>query len=450
MEEYVDKIITPVSPIKEQKPSKELVVRSDEMNEILGTPPRAIIRYGIAIIASIIVLIVVGSAFIRYPDIIPVPITITTQRPPEMLVVRTTGKPMAILVKDKMVVKPNQVIAIMQNSARYTDMLKLKSIIEKGEDASFSAEKIVGIRFPSNLSLGEIQGNYNELLKAQAELYLFISQQLYLKKERAMVLQIDGYKSYRSKMRSQMAIAQQDYWLIQKQLKRDSLLLSQKVIAAADYEKTESAMLVKRGSLMQQSISATNAEIEQAKLEQNLTDLRMEAQEKKAQLEQTLVAAYSQLKSAMAQWEEKYILKTRKGGVLSFLKVWSTNQEVRAGESVFAVIPENAGKIVGVATVGKKSIGKIAEGQSVNIKLNSYPNQEFGTLRGTVLSLSLAPGDSIYAATISIPQNLITTYKRQLHLRGELSGIAEISTDDLSILARVWNPLKYLINQQKN
>ena len=450
MDENISDFVDQKREKHEQTSAKELVIRSDEMSEILGTPPKAIIRCGISVIGAIIILIVVGSAFIRYPDIIPIPITITTQSPPEMLVARTTGKPMAILVNDKVLVKPNQVVAIMQNSARYGDMLKVKDAIDRAGSVQPTAESLMLLPLSINLSLGEVQGTFNDFVKSQEELSLFINQQYYLKKERALLQQIDGYKTYRTKMSLQMAITLQDYKLTLKQLRRDSLLLAQKVIAPADYEKTESAMLAKKGSVTQQSISATNAEIEQAKLEQSLAELRMEAQEKKEQLERTLIAAYNQLKSAVAQWEEKYILKTHQGGKLSYLKVWSTSQEVRAGEVLFAVIPERTGKIVGVATVSKSAIGKVAEGQSVNIKLSGYPNQEYGTLRGKVLKLSLAPGDSIYAATISIPQNLVTTYKKQLHLRGELSGTAEISTDELGILARVWAPLKYMINQQKN
>lgn len=449
MEEKNSNIIEKKEVEMPVRPRKELNIRSDEMNEILGTPPKAIIQYGVSVIGAIILMIVVGSAFIRYPDIIPAPITITTKMPPEMLVARTAGKPMAILVKDREVVNANQVIAIMQNSASYGDMLKVKNVLDRAGTISTTAETIVQINFPNNLSLGEVQGSFNDFVKAQSELSLFLNQQFYQKKERAMVLQIEGYRAYRRKMGMQMGITQQDYRLTLRQLKRDSMLLSQKVISPADYEKSESAMLAKKGSVTQQAISATNAEIEQAKLEQGLAELRMEFQNKQQQLESALLASYNQLKSAVAQWEERYILKSHQQGRLSYLKVWSTNQEVRVGETLFAIIPENAGEIVGVATIRKGLIGKVAEGQQVNIKISGYPNQEFGTLRGKVLNLSLAPGDSIYTASISIPQNLITTYKRQLRLRGELAGTAEISTDDLSILARVWAPLKYLITQQK-
>jgi multidrug efflux pump subunit AcrA (membrane-fusion protein) len=435
---------------KEVKPKKVLTVRSDEMAEILGTPPKNIIRYGITVIGAIIVMIIVGSAFVKYPDIVAAPITITTQSPPEMLVARVSGKPMAILVKDKQPVVANQLVAVMQNSASYADIERLEHICPNSIQNTAIVERLAAINFPLNLSLGEVQSSYNELLKNISQYKLFIMQQYYPKKEKALEDEIAGYRKYQMKLERQQNITQQDYHLTLKQLRRDSLLLSQKVIATADYEKSESAMLSKKSSVAQMGISATNAEIELAKLSQSLTELRMEASSKQQQLVDNLLTSYNQLKSTLAQWEEKYVLRTRRQGMLSYLKVWSTNQEVRAGETLFAIIPHNQGPIVGKALLSRSIMGKIAEGQSVNITLDGYPKQEFGALKGRVLKLSLAPGDSSYAATISVPQNLITTYKKPLHLRGELTGTAEISTDELSILARIWAPLKYMISQQKN
>lgn len=83
---------------------KAMILRSEEVSEILGTPPRAIIRYGITAIGAVILMVVVGSAFIKYPDIVSTPISITTQQPPEPIVSRVTGKPMAIMVEDRQLV----------------------------------------------------------------------------------------------------------------------------------------------------------------------------------------------------------------------------------------------------------------------------------------------------------------------------------------------------------
>lgn len=424
---------------------KAMILRSEEVSEILGTPPRAIIRYGITAIGAVILMVVVGSAFIKYPDIVSTPISITTQQPPEPIVSRVTGKPMAIMVEDRQLVEANQTVAIMQNAARYADVQLVKSTVSSAVDE----KSMQSLSLPSNVQLGELQDAYGNMVKALAALHLFDSQQYYQRKEQAMVKQVSGYSEYSAKVKAQMSVTAQDYELALKQHLRDSLLLAQKVISPSDFEHSKSAMLVKRGSVMQQSIQSTNAMIEQAKLEQSLVELRMEAQSRRAELVQALVASFNLLKSGIAQWDEKYILRSHNAGRISFLKVWSTSQEVKAGETMFTVVPLHAGKVVGIATIGKGSIGKVAEGQSVSIKLSGYPSQEYGVLKGVVRAISLAPGDSLYAAIVSVPQSLETSYRRKIRLRGELTGVAEISTEEISVLARVWAPLKYLVSKQK-
>lgn len=50
-------------------PNEILNIRSEEVNEILGKPPKAIIRWGISIVFIIVLLILTGSYFIPYPSI---------------------------------------------------------------------------------------------------------------------------------------------------------------------------------------------------------------------------------------------------------------------------------------------------------------------------------------------------------------------------------------------
>ena len=65
---------------------------SEEVHEILGTPPEWIIRWGITIIMIVILIILVGTWFYKYPDIIPSRITILSENPPVQIVARSTGK----------------------------------------------------------------------------------------------------------------------------------------------------------------------------------------------------------------------------------------------------------------------------------------------------------------------------------------------------------------------
>ena len=53
-------------------------------------------------------------------------------------------------------------------------------------------------------------------------------------------------------------------------------------------------------------------------------------------------------------------------------------------------------------------------GQRVNISVTGYPYMEFGFLTGKVMSVSLlADDESAYTVTISLPQDLCTSYGKR-------------------------------------
>ena len=56
-----------------------LNLRSEEVQEILGRPPRWLVRVGISIIFIVVIGLFVGSYFLKYPDILSASITVTTE-----------------------------------------------------------------------------------------------------------------------------------------------------------------------------------------------------------------------------------------------------------------------------------------------------------------------------------------------------------------------------------
>ncbi len=84
--------------MKEPKP---VIIYSDPVNEIMGNPPRKIIRWGTSILFSVFVVFLLFSWLIRYPDNIPSPIEITTVNPPVTLVSKNTGRIKILYVSDR-------------------------------------------------------------------------------------------------------------------------------------------------------------------------------------------------------------------------------------------------------------------------------------------------------------------------------------------------------------
>ena len=56
----------------------------------------------------------------------------------------------------------------------------------------------------------------------------------------------------------------------------------------------------------------------------------------------------------------------------------------------------------------------------------------------------LADEEGMYTVTVSLPQDLRTSYGKRLDFGGELAGTAQILADERSVTARLLSPLRYL------
>jgi hypothetical protein len=129
-------------------------LRSESVQDILTQPPHWMIRWGNTIIFLILVLILIMSYIIKYPEFIPAPIIVTSQNPPEKLEARTNSKIEKIFIKDHQEVKKDQVLMVMQSSANYKDVLALKKIIDSLSPNQLSSFPLTET---SHFKLGELQ-----------------------------------------------------------------------------------------------------------------------------------------------------------------------------------------------------------------------------------------------------------------------------------------------------
>jgi len=141
-----------------------------------------------------------------------------------------------------------------------------------------------------------------------------------------------------------------------------------------------------------------------------------------------------------------YVLMSPIDGKITFTRYWVSNQNVQGGEEVFTVIPLSESQIIGKAMLPVARSGKVKAGQKVNIRLDNFPDSEFGMLKGVVQNISLVPtasgGMNFYVVEIEIPEGLYTNYKKELHSLPNMSGMADIITEDMSLLERFVMPMK--------
>jgi len=139
--------------------------RSEEVQDIMGRMPSWLVRYGVIMIACILVLLFTGSYFLRYPDKIQTQLVITSNNPPVRIVAEQSGRINTIFVKQNDLVAQNSELLSIENAAQHLDIKELDNLLQH-----YIQENNHLNQFPKrNFVLGILQVPYEELLMSIAE-----------------------------------------------------------------------------------------------------------------------------------------------------------------------------------------------------------------------------------------------------------------------------------------
>ena len=421
---------------------KDIELRCEEVQEILTRPPHALIRWGITVFFGVLALLFIGGCFFKYPDIISTEITITTEHPPVWIVSKGSGKVQEVYCKDRDTVQAGDIIAVLETPAVTTDVLNIK---ERLATFILTDSCICQAIFPEKPQLGTIQNTYASFIKSLTDYRNFLSIDLYTQKEQAACKELQEYQKYILHLNKQAELDKEQVQIASATHGREKILFDKGLISKADYEEAQQTYLNRRQGQEQLMTSLSSARIQEAQLQQNIVEIRMERSREANTLNASLKAALNDLKVSISDWELECLFISPAGGILSYNNIWQKNQNVNAGDKVFSIVTSAPGDIIGKIKLPVSGSGKVTTGQRVNISVTGYPYMEFGFLTGEVLSVSLlANEENVYTVTVSLPQNLCTSYGRQLDFNGELSGTAEVMTDERSVTARLFSPLRYL------
>lgn len=415
---------------------------SEPVREIMGNPPARIIRTGTTVIFILFVLLLVFSWVIRYPDVIPSPVEITTSNPPVTLVSKITGHIKYLYVKDRDKVSAGQLIAVMETTASVEEIEMLNHILDTLQKPGLTS-------LPDFSHLGEMQEYYATFRKNQSDLKSYLFNDYYGSKIISINQEIKGIKEYIEKLKVKEKYFAENQSIEKNKFRRDSGLFVQKIIPESQLEISRQQMLKNSIDLQQVRLDYSERLIELSQKEQLLQDYRINRNEEREKLESVLDESFLNLKAQMNIWVNTYYLRSDIEGTATFTKYWSANQSVEKDEAVFSVVPVNQGDFIGRINLKMQRSGKVKEGQQVNIKLSSYPYLEYGMVKGVVKSKSLVPAGDAYIIEISLPQGLTTNYNKKLEFTQNMQGVAEIITEDVRLLQKIINPFRHMIAKNR-
>jgi multidrug resistance efflux pump len=431
---------------RDKQEADKIELRSDELKEILGQVPKWIVRNGTISIFLILILLLAGSGLLRYPDVIHTRILITTDTPPAEVTANVSGKIEEIFMKDKSIVEANEVLAVMESATAFSDVQKIAGELGNG----FNIDSLTHIDYYAELKLGSIQESYANLVKKVQDYTGYLKLDYHQRKITSVKSELNKYTLYLERLRDQEKILDEDYHLAEKQYKRDSLLYVDGVLSSVQLEKSETQKLNKLYDLKETQTKLASAHIEMSNLQQEILELELKLEESSRQIIQSVQEAYEKLVGQISLWDKQYVIRSPFKGQVSLTKIWTENQYVEQGAIVLTVLPLNQGRMLGKVELPAAGAGKVKEGHKVIIRFDNYPYLEYGTVSGSVASISLVPNNELYSAEIRIDSSrLITNYNVDLIFQQNMPGNAEIITNSRSLLSRIIDPFRSALSRQQ-
>jgi len=337
-------------------------------------------------------------------------------------------------VIDKATILKNTPLAVIENSANYKDVFLLKSIVDTIDidKNKFPFEKL------KSAQLGEIENFFAVFQKESIAEDLNAKLQPYQVEGTAQSYEALQLKERLSLLESQKSINQNELVLQKIDLDRYETLYKKGIIATQEIEKQRLIYLQSQKNFkgVLSTISTLKSSLNE--LNKNSKTTQINESKENLNLERNVIQAFYGLKKSVKDWELNYVLRSSIDGKVSFLQLWAENQTVNAGDNVFAIIPTNESGYIGKVKAPAQNSGKIKIGQTVNIRLANYPDREFGIIKGTIQAISLTPDkDGNLLINISLPKGLETSYKKQISFQQEMSGTADIVTEDLRLIERL-------------
>lgn len=425
---------------------QKIELSCEEVQTFLGKTPSWVLRIGLSMILFIIVLFIIGSAMFKYPDTITASAILTGTTPPARIKANVSGVLSRIYVDDNQYVEKGTYLAVIQNPANVEDMIYLKEYLKH---FSFHLDSISELP-KKNLKLGELQESYSTFYRMLSEYQVYMQSE-YARDKLSMVRKrSEKLYSYIGALERQKDIIAHQNKLNTNIFLRDSILYQKKLLSSEEYDIAQKEYL--NGFLSLENINSIiqSSRMQIVEIEEEFIDSENTFREKDNNYIVNIDTWRTQLLNNIRNWELNYVLIAPVCGKLTFNNYWAENQNVIVGEEVFYIVPVDRGNLIAKIFLPVMRSGKVKVGQKVNLHLDNFPDNEFGIVRGKISNISKVPsinqeGLYYYTVEVDLPEGLRTSYKKELLYYPDMCGQADIVTEDMSFLERIFLPVRKIL-----
>lgn len=417
-------------------------IRSDEVQEILGTPPSWMAQWGTALVFIVLAALTALAWWFKYPEKVVAPLTITTLQPPIPVYAPKGGYIDRLVVADGDSVAEKAILAVMSNPARLEDVIRLEEALQKLQ--GFDQEALLGFQPDPDLQLGELQADYLSFIQFFKEVSFKESSNFDKKAKYRLNDQIKEIEKALQALNMELRNA-----TLAKDLAQTKFLAIQYAYTGKTNQEIEeireakSDLLAKEKEINRLTVAIADKKKEKAGI--NLQKLALqEGSSGGFSRFQMLQQSLNTLQAKVDQWKQKYLLVAPASGIVTYYQALLTERaSVKEGASVMAILPFQIGEVelIGQMQLPVAQSGKVQPGQRVLIKAVGFPFQEFGIVEGTVYTKALLPENGVYSVRVAMPQGLKTSFGNELPFRQQMVADGEIIIQDKRLLQRLLEKL---------
>lgn len=403
--------------------NNEIEIRSEEVQELLGTTPPWLVRWGMLFALVLIIATAWVLYLFSYPETVHTDVQITRENPGSERNAIRSGTISNVLVKTEDTVVAGQTLAVFKSSADYADVHTLDDYLTQIAEGGDSM--MIYYRLPTDLLLGveDINDSF----------YAFLERQKNAQNLSAGRLSQMSIDEINREIRLENKQIQDD-------LNRIESLKNERILYEETYTYQDNLIKMGRGDLnefrdakakllqINRYLQEARTSIKNRQATIRLLRSRLEttasiSESEKIEAMRKLRDAFNSLRGELVAWRLEYLVSSPINGVVILSDAAKAGEFVNIGERLAMVLPDSPSNLVGKASLDLDESGQVAEGQKVLIDFFSFPAQQYGLVEGIIDQKSKIPDSkNRLSLEIRFPNGLVTNTGRSLEVGQYMAG----------------------------
>lgn len=408
-------------------------------SEFMGRTSKRFLTYGNALSLFTVATLVIFGFFVSFNQTIEAEALITSNPPPVTLLARIHGKIHEIKISSGDTVKEGEVLAVLESSGEFRDVLYLDSLLAIDKAVAIDITKLLEY-YPVNLRLGPtIQESYTSYMESYISYILLRSMEI----ENGNIYSLKERKTLTEK---QISSKYQQLETSRDKVKSGKMNLNRYLQLYKKGVFSENEMEIEKRNYLDLLSQKLKTQEELEALSISLSDLSNQTKSSQSYLTSKYVMSSSKLQldrqtliSQIQFWKQQYLFSSPISGTISTYDSWYKNQEVKKGENIFTIVTNTSDHIFAKCKVPIQNTGSLTKGQKVLLHVDNYPYPEWGSLVGTIKTISSVPKSGpvpYYLVDIEL-KSLTTNFDKELQFKHNMNGKAFILLNELSLFQRV-------------